>query len=98
DKRREGGGALRVALRGAEGLLIFSVQDNGPGVSEELLRRLNGGESGDSAKGYGVRNVNDRIRLTYGEGYGVSVSNAETGGCLAELRLPRLDDAPGGNE
>ena len=92
DQRREGG-ELAVTLRRAGNDLVFTVQDNGPGLTEELIEKLNGSAPADNARGYGVKNVNDRIQLSYGARYGISVSNAPEGGCAAVLRIPCLSGA-----
>lgn len=90
DKRREGGGELDIRLRREDNRLIFSVLDNGPGLSEEMERQLN--EAGGQQTGYGVRNVRDRIVLSYGSEYGVRAENRPEGGCIAILTLPVLLD------
>ncbi len=88
DKRREGGGELDIRLRREGDRLVFSVLDNGPGLSEEMERQLN--EPGGQGSGYGVRNVRDRIVLSYGNEYGVRAENRPEGGCAAILTLPVL--------
>ena len=90
DKRREGGGELDICLRREDNRLIFAVLDNGPGLSEEMERQLN--EAGGQQTGYGVRNVRDRIVLSYGSEYGVRAENRPEGGCIAILTLPVLLD------
>ena len=97
DQRRENG-ELFIGLRREGEDLVFAVRDNGPGLSAELIEKLNGSAPADNAKGYGVKNVNDRIRLIYGEGYGIRVMNAPEGGCLAVLRMRALPPEKSGEE
>lgn len=73
DQKREGRGALLI--RGCIGengeTLVFTVEDNGPGmpagVAEEVLVK--------QSRGYGLRNVHQRIQVQYGSRYGVEVSS-----------------------
>lgn len=41
------------------------------------------------AKGYGLKNVNDRIKLLYGEEYGVKIFSRPGDGTRVEIRLPK---------
>ncbi len=90
DKRREGGGELDIRLRREGDCLVFTVLDNGPGLSEEMERQMN--ETGGQQTGYGVCNVRDRIVLSYGSEYGLRAENRPEGGCAAILTLPVLMD------
>ena len=41
------------------------------------------------AKGYGLKNVNDRIRLLYGESYGIQIYSAPGEGTTVIMRFPK---------
>ena len=60
--------------------IILTVRDDGPGVAKELARQLESQSPGSGTKGYGITNVNFRIKLTYGEGYGVTYAPGKEGG------------------
>ncbi|MBQ7840134.1 MAG: sensor histidine kinase [Lachnospiraceae bacterium] len=62
----------------------FSVEDNGIGMEEEVAQRILTMES----KGYGVRNVNERIQLFYGEEYAVTVESRVGVGTKMMLHFP----------
>lgn len=66
-------GRGRIEIRGwlEEGCVWFTVQDNGVGMEKETAQKILTMES----KGYGVRNVNERIRLFYGDAYAVTVES-----------------------
>lgn len=69
--------------------MVIRVSDNGVGLSETKLRELNDSlESEEQQLGYGVKNIHRRIRLLYGEGYGLHYSLNEDGGLTAEIYLP----------
>ncbi len=88
DGKEDAGEGLLV-IRGFEkdGTLIFQVYDNGPGIPEDKRRSLLTEETG----GYGVRNVHERVRLLYGEPFGLSYDCGENGGTCATLSLPRKE-------
>ena len=59
--------------------MIIVIQDDGVGVEDrEQL-----------SSGYGINNVKERIRLLYGENYGVSVWSQKGEGVRITIRLPR---------
>ena len=78
-KEKQGEGMIRVQAAveksGAEEYLILTVWDNGIGMEEEKIRGINqglrDGITGQS-EGYGIYNVNERIRIYYGRQYGLS--------------------------
>jgi two-component system sensor histidine kinase YesM len=71
--------------------LIFSVEDNGTGVvTEDMQSILN---NVVETKGYGIRNVNERIKIKYGNQYGLYYENKESGGAIARIILPLIGPA-----
>ena len=72
-----------------EYLHIF-VQDNGKGMTAEELGNLRKylQEEGTPEKSIGIVNVNQRIRLFYGELYGLSVDSVENQGTEVRMMLP----------
>lgn len=76
-------GSLSVTLRLETGVLAIEVCDDGVGMTPELLAGVIGGR-----RGYGFRNVAERIRNRYGEEYGISVSSTQGVGTTVTLRVP----------
>lgn len=75
--------------------VILWVQDDGPGMSKETARRLEQQRPEDHGKGFGIMNVNFRIKLAYGEQYGVTYrtnngsgdEELPTRGTLVQIRI-----------
>ena len=92
-KERRGHGTLLVEARieGADLLLI--VSDDGVGMTEATLAQLAGSleEGGAPIGGYGIHNVHERIRLTYGRPYGLSFLSVYGEGTVVTARQPDLD-------
>jgi two-component system sensor histidine kinase YesM len=69
--------------------VLIELRDNGTGMSSDEIERINQAISAsESDFGYGVRNVNRRIELLFGRGYGLHYSANEDGGVTVTVRLP----------
>ncbi|MBP3361229.1 MAG: histidine kinase [Clostridia bacterium] len=70
--------------------LIIIVSDNGIGMSEEKLAELSKNlESGErNGKSIGLYNTNERIKLMFGEEYGLSVKSNGDRGISVFIRMP----------
>ncbi|MBQ1901945.1 MAG: sensor histidine kinase [Lachnospiraceae bacterium] len=98
-KNKRGKGKITISgwLDGMD-LLLF-VRDNGIGMSEDELRRLvdtiNSSENPkvkpeESGHGFGLRNVQQRLKLRYGEEYGIRIESRYQFGTVVTVRIPRL--------
>jgi two-component system, sensor histidine kinase YesM len=92
-KERRGHGTLSVEARASGGDLILVVRDDGVGMSEAKLASLNASleDGGPAEGGYGIRNVHERIRLTFGKPYGLSYTSVSGEGTEVTIRHPFLD-------
>ena len=88
----KGVGLLTVRAFAEEGSLVLEVEDNGIGMTPDQMRKiLSGDDGGGSYPGLhsiGVRNVNERIKLYYGEEYGLRYRSEPGVGTVATARLP----------
>ncbi|MDP3179429.1 MAG: sensor histidine kinase [Spirochaetaceae bacterium] len=91
-KERRGRGTLEVEARAVGAELLLSVKDDGAGMSEATLAQLVESleEGGAAVNGYGVRNVHERIRLTFGKPYGLSFRSSPGQGTIVVARHPSL--------
>lgn len=85
------GGLITVkAYAEEEQTLVIDIIDNGTGMASSTLEKLNGYINGfnDDFNSIGLKNVNMRINLHYGIGYGLTIfSNGKTG-TLVKIKLP----------
>ncbi|OME69843.1 hypothetical protein BSK65_12990 [Paenibacillus odorifer] len=68
--------------------IILSVIDDGMGMSRETLHTLLDDKPG---RGYGISNVDRRIKLRFGEHYGVTVFSRLGIGTTVQIRLPQKE-------
>lgn len=79
---------IRIQIRGSEDCIMFKVIDDGVGISKENQRRLFTDEAKEG-KGFGVKNVNDRIRLHFGQMYGVRIFSRSGIGTTVLITIPK---------
>ena len=77
--------------------LVITVEDNGVGMSEERIRELfeESPDQGDKRDSIGILNIHKRMRLLFGEQYGVKIESTPGKGTREILTVPRKKQ--GGN-
>ena len=100
-KNKRQGGTINVrARRNGEDEILLEVEDDGIGFTPEKLAQLRAELNDDSGdikleSGFGIGNVNKRIRLYYGKPYGLSVQSEYTTGTRVTLVIPaKVETAP----
>ncbi len=87
----ESGGLIEVRGYKDDGTLYLEVEDNGIGMSEEMLcefeAHINNAQT-RTDKSVGLKNVHQRIRLYFGDAYGISIFSKENEGTRVVLNLP----------
>ncbi len=104
-ERKVGKGRIRIEILDLVNVLKIIVADDGIGMSHDAVDALNRklsrssppedseGQGGthSSGTGIGVRNINSRIKLYFGEQYGIKYLKPETG-TIVEITLPVIKD------
>ena len=88
-------GEIKITLKKADDGsddILFTVSDNGVGMTEEQCRKILKKEKSDSS-GIGVKNVNDRLKIYFGEGYGLSIKSELDEGTEVTVRIPRIEES-----
>ncbi len=88
----DGDGEICVRAYLADDDLIIDVEDNGCGIPADVCATLLTDETRVRSKGSGIglRNVHQRIRLYYGEPYGLTIISEPDVGTTIRVRLPQL--------
>lgn len=95
-KERRGPGQILIEAKEQEGNLLLRVKDDGKGMPEEKVHLLTEILNSPFSKvnpskesiGYGIRNVQERIKLTFGEKYGLSIESEVEKGTTVTVQLP----------
>jgi len=93
-------GEILIRFEREDDRLVITVSDNGAGMDRNTLAEMNAklktvkasGNSGEKHSGIAVTNVNARIRLTFGEDYGIRVRSLEGNGTDVIVTIPVIDD------
>lgn len=88
-EKREGERLIRIVGKVDTEDLLLTVTDTGVGMDEETQAKLLTSQS----PGYGLVNVQERLRLHYGDAYGLTINSKEGKGTSVEVRLPRMGAA-----
>ena len=94
-KNKRGLGHIVVTGQEEDGKLVFTVRDNGIGMKKDRLcfvRQMIAGEqkAEDSPSGFGLSNVEQRIRLNHGPGYGLTIDSEYGKGTEVKVVIPAV--------
>ena len=87
----DGDGLIMVKAWREEDELYLSVADNGLGMTEDKVEMILTGKSSSGngrGSGIGVKNVNERIKLYFGEAYGLTIDSEPDEGTKVTIHLP----------
>ena len=97
-EKKVGNGHIEIHIESDTDKVFVLIEDNGVGMSPEELEKLterlsgkpeNSLEAGRGSDGIAMRNINNRLKLFFGEEYGIRISSTEGVGTEVELVLPR---------
>ncbi len=86
----KGRGIIKISAYTKNVTAFIEVEDNGVGISKEKLEIILNEENSNKGRlsSIGIKNVDERIKLIYGEEYGVSIVGGEGKGTAVTVRLP----------
>lgn len=90
DLKEDGRGYIKIIGRKDAENIYLTVEDNGVGIEPEILSSI----LEFKTKGYGVRNVNQRIRLYYGEEYCLRIESEVGKGTRCTINIPQKSNDP----
>lgn len=97
-ERRAGNGVVTVRLFKTGEFITIVISDNGGGMSQEVLTELNArlnsfeqrSDRSDTTHGIALPNVNMRLKMHFGDSYGIEVHSVEGIGTDVEIRIPYI--------
>ncbi|WP_408070195.1 sensor histidine kinase [Butyrivibrio sp. JL13D10] len=92
-KNKRGGGRIIVTGGDLGDYIQITVKDDGIGMTPERLKNIRDNlavEKPEDNTIYGLYNINERIKLSFGEEYGIGIDSTEGGGTIVNIRLPKI--------
>lgn len=84
-------GEIRIGVHSRGDNLVFTVEDNGIGMTKEQCSEILEGSAGDKT-GIGIRNVNNRIKIYFGEQYGIQIDSELDEGTTVTIIMPKIGE------
>ncbi len=91
ENRNESEGIIKITCRFEEDTIVIAVEDNGVGMSKEKADGILTSEGTDEIHGYGIGNIDRRLKLYYGQQYGLTFHCSPNQGTLVEIRIPPIE-------
>ncbi len=84
-------GLITVRVWQSDSDIFMSVTDNGVGMTQEKADSILSRYAGERT-GIGIKNVNDRLRIYFGDNYGLTITSELDEGTCVEIRMPKLKE------
>lgn len=94
-KNKRGYGRIIISGKKEADFFVIQIEDNGIGISEDRLLQVRDGIRDKVLTGkdmYGLYNVNERIRLNFGEKYGITIESTYQEGTTVSILLPCAEE------
>ncbi len=82
-------GEILVSVREDGEDILFTVTDNGSGMTQEQISAIMQKDHSDRA-GIGIKNVNDRLTIYFGPAYGIQIDSEPDCGTSVLIRMPKV--------
>ncbi|MBO5303018.1 MAG: histidine kinase [Lachnospiraceae bacterium] len=80
---------VRICAKAEGDLMENLVEDNGVGMPEEKVKSLLAEKETENKKSIGIHNIHMRMKMLYGEEYGIEIVSHEGEGTCVKLRIPQ---------
>ncbi len=82
-------GEIVIVIRPDGKDIVMTVSDNGVGMEREQIAAIMQKERSDHA-GIGIKNVNDRLKIYFGDDYGITIDSEPDEGTTVTIRMPQV--------
>lgn len=90
---QDGQGHIRMRIYEEKSLLYMILEDDGAGVTPEHMKYIGSGQKVPGKRGgLGLRNVDERFKLHYGDAYGLTITSIRNQGTKVTLTWPKTTE------
>jgi two-component system sensor histidine kinase YesM len=89
-RKDEEAGTIRITGKLEKDRITLTVSDDGVGIPAEYLKDILTGSSASEAHGYGIKNINERLKINYGGESGLEYQSVESEGTTVIIRIPAV--------
>ncbi len=82
-------GEIQIRVFSDGGDIVFLVTDNGAGMEPEQIQAIFR-KGADSKTGIGIKNVDDRLKIWFGDAYGIQIDSVPDMGTRVRVRMPKV--------
>ncbi|GMQ64712.1 sensor histidine kinase [Vallitalea maricola] len=86
-KEIEGKGIINISVKESGNKIIFTVTDNGIGITQDRLATI----WSETGNGFGIKNIDKRVKLYYGNDYGLNITSEPNKGCTVTVTIAKRD-------
>ncbi|MFA7129710.1 MAG: histidine kinase [Sphaerochaeta sp.] len=83
-------GFISLTVSEVQNKIVIKVSDNGCGIEEEQLQGIFSGTDPSPSHHFGLKNIQDRIQLRYGNEYGVTITSRHEEGTEVSISFPKV--------
>jgi two-component system, sensor histidine kinase YesM len=94
EPKREAGD-IKIGITEEEDCLILYIEDDGVGIEKEDIQKILNTEKKNVNKGLsgiGIKNVDERLKLFYGEEFGLSIDSVVGMYTRVNIKIPKIKD------
>lgn len=82
-------GEIKVSVKSQNDNIVFTISDNGMGMTQEQCKSILKRDVSDNS-GIGIKNVNDRIKIYFGDSYGLKIESELDMGTTIIITFPKV--------
>ncbi len=85
-------GIIRIKVIKDGDFIMIKVSDNGVGMSQEKVSEIIQGKGSNTKESFGLKSIDERIKLYYGYSYGLKINSEIGNGTLVSVYIPALEN------
>ncbi|HEX3047663.1 MAG TPA: sensor histidine kinase, partial [Bacillota bacterium] len=87
-EKEEEAGEIHISASLDNKIITIQIADDGVGMTQEKASQILSHTSSDKYHGYGVKNIDERIKLNFGDTYGLSYHSHPGQGTVVTIKIP----------